>query len=25
MVFDKGRNAREYAASAVKYVKIVDE
>jgi hypothetical protein len=25
MVFDTGHNAREYAASAVKYVKIVDE
>src|SRR5258708_35977807 len=25
MVFDRSRNAREYAASAVKYVKIVDE
>jgi hypothetical protein len=25
MVFDTGANAREYAASAVKYVKIVDE
>jgi hypothetical protein len=25
MVFDAGHNAREYAASAVKYVKVVDE
>jgi hypothetical protein len=25
MVFDTGGNAREYAASAVKYVRVVDE